>query len=235
MKIISNIVVLIICGFLLGCPDQEATTSNSTLCPSEFDLGDISLIDNSLAKFPYSEVDSKAIFTDSLGNEIDFEIKNLSTREQITSLPGKCSYNQSQNVTYIFKLIYRYVELVNDSLDLRFNISMTPELYPFFYSESEGNDILILNLNKPVDSSVDNEIFRLFVNRRNSNSGSGFLGIQPNYEETISLNDTNFEIVFWDQKVIMNNDFKIYFTMQNGIIGIQNQNTGLFLVFESVE
>ena len=193
------------------------------------------LIDSSLAVFPYKESDSKAIFRDSLGNEIVFEIENLSTREKLTSLPGKCSVNQNQNITYVFKLIYRYVELVNDSLDLRFDIVMTPELYPFYYSDLEGNDFLILSLGKPIASSVNHEIFRLFVNRRNGFPGNGTLFSGPNYEPAFSLYGFDFEKVFWDQKVIMNDEFKIYFTMQDGIMGIQNQDNALCLVFDRIE
>ena len=230
MNTISKTVVLIISGFLLSCPEQE-TTNNPTLCPSELDLGEITLIDSSLALFPYKESDSKVIFKDSPGNEINFVIENLSTREKLTSLPGKCIYNQSQNVTYVFKLIYRYVELVNDSIDLRFKITMTPELYPFYYSEIEGNDILILGFSNANNTSNNHEIFQLLVNRRNNNPGTGFLGIQPNYEDSISLNDVDFEKVYWGQQ----NDYHLYFTKENGIIGIKNQSNDLLLVFDRIE
>ena len=232
MNYTLKILFFIFLGFIFSCDPEENDTINPISCPPEIDLGDVMLIDSSLAIYPYKEQDSKVVFKDSLGNEISFDIEELSTRESSESFFGDCGPNQE--IKYLYNLFYRYAELINDSLDLRLKFTMIPDPSPLLYSPSQWNDIVIIEVNQPINSS-DKEVLRFTVNRRNNDPGAGVVSISPEFEQLITVNDIEFENVFWGIVEPTNEEIKIFCNRNQGIVSIQNISTGLILALDRIE
>lgn len=123
------------------------------------DIGSYELLDESLEKLPYLDLEG-LVFVDSSGNSITFSIDEKPLFQSTGNTLYKYDvFEVGDTVLYRYTSEIKSFEIQNDSLDMRFSVSLAARPY---YPEPENEfiaDVLNIYCNNPDPNITSSQVF----------------------------------------------------------------------------
>jgi len=221
MHNIVNTGALLILVLLFSC------TKDDSSCPENIFTGRYDPTDKALSACPYQE-NSTVIFSDSLGNTLEFTVSAKRFNVLHLSIPGHCPTNYYQMIVFSLDGGMWTVSLDNDSADIHLDVEVltlldydTQKIYDqLVVSIGVFDTISYQTLNLPVDQRLmrDPE----FEKRSNN----------IKFEESIAILGKTFKEVY-HEKFDHNFQFKTYYNYDQGVVSFKD-NYGKRWVFEEM-
>jgi hypothetical protein len=227
--------------FCFSCSDDDMNQIEENLnleCSAISNLGEISILEESKNFLPYPDTISKIIFTDSIGQEYEGNVKTYKTHlaEAFNPQTKPCPIDSSIQITYRWVNEMKDIYIEFDSLDLKLRVSISPVLDYEDYSQKLVADICRFTLYyNPGNFNIPNSRISIITNQRN----------HPNPLDSFSDFYDEFEIhgKIYEQVYVKNADlnqnqeFKLYYNNQFGIVGFKDETTpnGIDLKFDRFE
>jgi hypothetical protein len=210
-------------------------------CPNEVvDLGVFKLGNSALAFVPYNPDHQKIVFSDSLGNEFTADIVSNSTMIDTATIKDvfSCEGSGSKTVSFNYQIEKRYFKAIIEELDLAMEI----ELYFSSYIQELSEYLEDRNL----DSFRYDNILRLKVFEISNDMNSQRIGyyaysnyppfyVSPPDSDTYSIHGVEFLNVYHKNEPIENNSYNIYYTSEQGFVGIIKEDESISLKYERTE
>lgn len=195
-------------------------------CPNPLELGEFKMLESSKSVFPYSLSDSKAIFSDSLGNELMGLISNSISSNLYASRPSECINDLDSLIIIKAQLEAQISEIEFDSLNLSFRIefSVSPNLQD--YSSGEVADYAFVSVYG--DSIFDiRPQTSILLDKRTSNAS--FTNSIDNFE----IHSKSFGEIYTN--TIKKEEIQFYFNIEQGLIGFHDKRSGFSYKLERIE
>ena len=221
-------VLLISTLFFIKC------THEGPPCPDPYDMGTFELLESSKNRFPYDESQTKAIFSDSLGNEFTGSISVPSSGFGINTIsPQPCVNNEEIKIAITANAEHYGSSLSIPELDLRFNIRfrVLPKLEDY-----ESNSVADLANIIPSGTLISNASYQippqlsLVLDRR---SRPEEFQNPRKFTSALSIHGKVFGDVYTNS--IEDDIIIFHFSFIKGIVGFKDQRSGIYYKLERIE
>jgi len=223
MHKIVNTGALLILVLLFSC------TKDDSSCPENIYAGRYDPTDKALSTCPYEE-NATVIFSDSLGNTLEFTVSEKRFNVIHWSIPGHCPTNYYQMIKFSHDGGRWEVLLENDTASVLLEIAVLTLLD---YDTHKIFDQLVVSVGvfdavfyQTLDLPVDQRLMRdPEFEKRRSNIG---------FEESITILGTTFKEVYHEKYFDHNFQFKTYYNYDQGVVSFRD-NYGKRWVFEEMK
>ncbi len=235
--------------FFLSCDkndDQIVPTITEVECPDVQELGSFDILDSSIGFIPYTSTNSKITFSDSVGNEVVGVITLDTTRMSRNRLPNEyvCEDDSTQFYHYFYDRGLRQVTLEIAEIDLKLHLTLTVFVSRGDQLQIEPKDTLfifdhlavrivtpIIDTSSTNSPSSLNGSFGIIVNSRNH----PFSTTSSPSIDVYDINGVNYPNVFFGSSEIEEDEFRVSYNIEHGIIGIENPDRSISLKYEFIE
>ena len=149
---------------MYSCMEMEM--DNPTPQDNFIDIGSYDLLDESLEKLPYLNIE-ELVFIDSSDNRVSFIVNERPLFESAGATLIKYDvFEAGDTVLYRYKSEIKSFDIENDSLDMRFSMSLAAKPY---YPEPENQfiaDVLNIYCNNPDPNITSSQVFYHETNTR---------------------------------------------------------------------
>ncbi len=228
MKNQLNILVTLLALTLISnCAknDDEQITSEGDTNVTIIDIGEYTLLEESIAALPYLNKTS-ITFVDSLANQVEFSIQEFDLLQIDSAFLYKYNvYEPGDTVLYKYAGEIKRFKLQNDSLGMVFDLSLRAR--PYYEDPEQGYvaDVLEIICSNPDSENSYSTVFYHVVDRRT----------WPFYipSEVISGIEI-IERLFYDVYLGLYDKSEVYFNFEYGIVSFTDRDENLWR-FESME
>jgi len=203
-------------------------------CPDDYDMGAFEMLENSESLFPYDPSQTKAIFSDSLGNEYAGMLSEIETGLGDASHLIACPDDPEMDYTVFAKVEFRSVSISVAGLDLTFTVVF--RAYPDMDDYEKGSvaDVAIISQFDPSSQNPNNEepLPQIFIALDERTWTDSF----PQAAEpaaSLVIHGKEFTDVYSSQTSLATN--QLFFTFQQGMVGFKDLLTGMTYKLERIE
>jgi len=178
------------------------------------DVGTFALLEESLAMMPY-QGETQVVFVDSLEQEIIFNIAEAPFGSYTGIILDHNVYEPGDTVRYHFSAERKTISLENDSLEVKFELSVAAT--PYFADLEKGYvaDVTRILLYTPMSTFVAVSVFNHIVNQRTWPSASSST---IEHYDTLFVFNMEFHDVLKNSYVFLPPPSIVYFNYDVGIV-----------------
>lgn len=211
-------------------------------CPETIHYGEALLAEDSDLFIPYSDATERVILSDSLGNEFTANVTRFKHRvgPVISWPPIEC--NSSRDVhEWEYDAEGIHVDFVIEELDIRLDVSLSASVrekkdLPSSIDTVGLDDLiyrdgLVFSSMKPINQG---KISNLFIVANYRNYPDSPIIIKP-FLKDVSIHGKQFSNVYYRDRELEDGQFKLYYSKEIGIVGLENSDKSISLKHERTE
>lgn len=227
MRIGSFLIWVLFIVVCLGCNSDD-----DPLCPDMTDLGSFDLLQSSIDIFPYSNDDSFAVFSDSMGNEIYGEISEVVVTYIGDTVDIPCAQSPAVNVSATAQIeqIRTTIKFPDLNKTLEVYHRATP-LYGFSTDHAVADMASVSIYEMPVPQSMLLQgTITVVIDRRSWPFDP--IGAAP-FRSSVVLDGKEYFEVYSDETIF--GDYVLYYSFTQGVIGFEDLNEDVTYKLERIE
>lgn len=221
----KNALVLLLFTALASCSKDESS------CPETIFLGEFSPTEFALDALPYKQ-NTTVIFTDSLSNRLEFTVSEPPFQMMQWVIPGPCPVNYYQQVNFEHFGGTKMFLLENDSAALLLQV-MVLSVQEYESRKIYDDLVVTIGVTEPGGGAYY-QTLTLPVDQRTLRDPE-FERIRTHifFDDSASFLGKTFQGVYHEMGLTDADNFKTYYTFEEGVVSFRDQE-GRRWVFEEV-